>query len=130
VNRLRSITAPQFLLVLLVASAVVHAVHGVRLWDTSRLAVIDAVLVIAALVIAGMLARTLRTPAAQPVPLLSAAVVGAVGVATFLLPSVIALAQGRPLAGLFDGWAFAALIVDAIVVRIAIFALKRTLPTG
>ncbi|AEA26616.1 hypothetical protein Psed_4460 [Pseudonocardia dioxanivorans CB1190] len=129
-NRLRAITAPQILLVLLVVSAAVHAVHAVRLWDDSRLAIIDAVLVVVDLVIAGMLARTLRTPAAQPVPLLSAAVAGAIGVATFLLPSVLALAAGRPLGGLFDGWAFAALLVDAIVVRIAIFALKRTLPTG
>jgi uncharacterized membrane protein YeiB len=118
----RAITGPRILVGLLAAAATVHVVLAVRLWDSSRIAILDLLLAVAAMAV---LVVVLRTAAAQAA-LLAAAVVGAVGVASYLLPTLLAAAGGRSLAGLFDGWSFAALLVDALVVRVAVLALRRS----
>ena len=120
-------TGARIVTALLVASAVVHAVQAVRLRELQpALALLDVVLVLAALAAAA--AVLLRTRAAT---LLAAAVVGGIGVATFLVPGLFAVAAGQTFAGWLDPWAFGALLLDALVTRVAVFTLRRTgHPTG
>jgi hypothetical protein len=126
VNRPPSATGPRILAALLVAAAVAHAVLVWRVWAVSPIpAVLDGVLAVAALVLAAL---ALRRP--EPPVLLGAAVVGAIGVATYLLPSLVATFSGRAAPGLLDPWAFGALLVDALVVRIAVFTLRRSQAAG
>ncbi|MET0190120.1 MAG: hypothetical protein ABW212_14040 [Pseudonocardia sediminis] len=120
-NRPQPTTGRRIVTALLVASAVVHAVLTVRLWAYSPgLAAIDALIAVAALVVAG--AVLLRD---EPAVLLAAAVVGGVGVATFLVPGLVAVADGQSFDGWLDPWAFGALLLDALAVRVAVFTLRR-----
>ncbi|MBW0105117.1 hypothetical protein [Pseudonocardia sp. KRD291] len=120
-NRAQPTTGRRIVTALLVATAVVHAVLAARLWAGSpALAVIDAVVAVAALAVAGAL--LLRD---EPAVLLGAAVVGGVGVATFLVPGLVAVAGGQSYDGWLDPWAFGALLLDALAVRVAVFTLRR-----
>jgi hypothetical protein len=63
---------------------------------------------------------------ARPGTLLAAAVLGAVGVASFLVPRVVPLPGfGDVPADWADPWAFAGFLLDALVVRLAVFTLRR-----
>ena len=126
-NRTPSTTGRRIVAALLVATAVVHAVLVARLWSGDPgLAALDAVLAVAALGVAGALLRR-----DGPGVLLAAAVVGGVGVATFLLPGLVAVAAGQGYRGWLDPWAFGALLLDALAVRVAVFTLRRAPgPTG
>lgn len=125
-NRAQPGTGRRIVIALLVATAVVHAVLLTRMWagDQPVLAALDGVFAVAALVAAG--AVLLRT---EPAVLLGAAVVGGVGVAMFLVPGLVAIAGGRSFGGWLDPWAFGALLLDALVVRVAVFTL-RSAPTA
>ena len=120
-ERLQPATGRRIVTGLLVASALLHAVQLVRMWEVDPVAaVIDGVLAVAALVAAG--AVLLR--AGQAV-LLGAAVVGAIGVATYIVPGLAAVLGGRPPTGLSDPFKFGALLLDALVVRLAVFTMRR-----
>lgn len=125
-NRAQPGTGRRIVIALLVATAVVHAVLLTRMWagDQPVLAALDGAFAVAALVAAG--AVLLRT---EPAVLLGAAVVGGVGVAMFLVPGLVAIAGGRSFGGWLDPWAFGALLLDALVVRVAVFTL-RSAPTA
>lgn len=58
--------------------------------------------------------------------LIAAAVAGTVGVAVFALPLVLPLlGVGDPVADPTEPWAIGGFLVDALVVRLAIFTLRR-----
>lgn len=121
-NRAQPTTGRRIVTALLVGSAVVHAVLATRLWASGPApAAIEGVLAVAALVVAAVL--VLRS---EPGVLLGAAAVGALGVATFLVPGIVAVAGGRSYPGWLDPWAFGALLLDALAVRVAVFTLRRT----
>lgn len=126
-NRAQPGTGRRIGTALLVATALVHSVLAARTGaDDPALAVLGGVLALAALVAAG--AMLLRT---EPAVLLGAAVVGGIGVATFLVPGLLAVAGGRSYAGWSDPWAFGALLLDALLVRVAVFTLRRAqAPSG
>lgn len=113
-------TGRRIVIALLVASAAVHGVLAVRLVGGTLALVIDVVLAVAAVVTAGLMLRRTESPV-----LLAAAVVGGVGVATFLVPGLVALAGGQAYPGWLDPWAFGALLLDALTVRVAVFTLRR-----
>lgn len=118
-------TGRRIVAALLVAAAVVHAVQVVRGWSgtpgpSGIQNGIGAVIAVAALFVAGAL--LLR---AAPAVLLAAAVVGGIGVATFLVPGLVAVANGQGYGGWLDPWAFGALLLDALAVRVAVFTLRR-----
>lgn len=121
VNRPQPTTGRRIVTALLVATAVVHAVLVARLWSgVPGLAVIDAVIAVGAVAVAGAL--LLRD---EPAVLLGAAVVGGIGVATFLVPGLVAVVNGQIYGGWLDPWAFGALLLDALAVRVAVFTLRR-----
>ncbi|MEJ8279649.1 hypothetical protein [Pseudonocardia spirodelae] len=72
---------------------------------------------------AGALVLVARRPDGPA--LLACAVAGGAGVALFLVPGLLAVARGQDAASWLDARAFGALLVDAMVVRIAVFTLRR-----
>lgn len=116
-----TMTGRRILTVLLVLSAAVH----VRLAFGAVGPVpagLDG-LVAAAAVVSLLLLLLLRR--ADGPALLACAVAGGLGVALFLVPGLLAVAQGRNWTAWLDAWAFGALLLDAMVVRIAVFTLRR-----
>ena len=80
------------------------------------------VLAAAGLVGAGVLAVGGRPPM-----LLVAAALGLVGVAVFLLPRILPVPGFGALVGnLTDPWAFGGFLLDGLLVRLAVFTLRRT----
>jgi hypothetical protein len=121
VDRSRLSTGRWLVVALLAAVAVPHIVLAVRMWDTAVVpAGIDVLVAVAALVVGALV--FLRPGGAA---LLAAAGVGAVGVALYLLPGLVVTLRGERYTTWLDPWAFAALLVDALVVRIAVFTLRR-----
>lgn len=116
---------PKLLLGLVAAAAVAHgglAVVGGALWAQ----VLSAVLCAAGLVAVGFLV-------ARPVPhvVLGTAVLGMLGVASFLGVLGAALATGgHPVSGWVGPWGIAAVIADSSVVRIAAAVLRRAEKAG
>lgn len=114
-------TGRKILLVLLVLAALVHAGLVVATGSAVPLsAVLDGVVAIAAVVALVLVIRRADGPA-----FLVAAGAGGLGVALFLVPGLVALAQGLSWTAWLDPWAFGALLLDAMVVRIAVFTLRR-----
>ncbi|WP_224387717.1 hypothetical protein [Pseudonocardia sp. ICBG1293] len=113
------VTGRRILTVLLVLSAALH----VRLAVVATGPVLAGLEgLVAAAAVAG-LALLLRRP--DGTALLGCAVAGGAGVALFLVPGLVAVAGGGDGASWLDGWAFGTLLVDAMVVRIAVFTLRR-----
>ncbi|MEU7816305.1 hypothetical protein [Pseudonocardia sp. NPDC049154] len=116
---------PKLLLGLVATAAVAHgglAVVGGALWAQ----VLSAVLCAAGLVAVGFLV-------ARPVPhvVLGTAVLGMLGVASFLGVLGAALATGgHPVSGWVGPWGIAAVIADSSVVRIAAAVLRRAEKAG
>ncbi|MER5672845.1 hypothetical protein [Pseudonocardia alni] len=113
------VTGRRILTVLLVLSAAVH----VRLAFGATgpvLAGLDGLVAAAAVVSLLLLLRRADGPA-----LLACAVAGGLGVALFLVPGLLAVAQGVNWTAWLDAWAFGGLLLDAMVVRIAVFTLRR-----
>lgn len=112
------VTGRRILTVLLVLSAAVH----VRLAFGATgpvLAGLDGLVAAAAVVSLLLLLRRTDGPA-----LLACAVAGGLGVALFLVPG-LAVAQGTNWTAWLDAWSFGGLLLDAMVVRIAVFTLRR-----
>lgn len=116
-------TGRKILLVLLVLSVVVHAATALLTPAAPLSAVSNGVVGLAALVALALLIRRTDGPA-----LLTAAVAGGLGVALFLVPGLIGVARGQVWMAWLDPWAFGALLLDAMVVRIAVFTLRRVQP--
>ncbi|WP_226361599.1 hypothetical protein [Pseudonocardia sp. ICBG1142] len=113
------VTGRRILTVLLVLSAAVH----VRLAFGATgpvLAGLDGLVAAAAVVSLLLLLRRTDGPA-----LLACAVAGGLGVALFLVPGLLAVAQGTNWTAWLDAWSFGGLLLDAMVVRIAVFTLRR-----
>jgi hypothetical protein len=112
---------PKLLLGLVAAAAVAHgglAVVGGAVWAQ----VLSGVLCLAGLVAVALLV-------ARPVPhvVLGTAVLGMLGVASFLGVLGAALATGgHPVSGWVGPWGVAAVIADSSVVRIAAAVLRRS----
>ncbi|MDN5917395.1 MAG: hypothetical protein L0I76_20235 [Pseudonocardia sp.] len=120
-NRPQPTTGRRIVTALLVATAVVHAALVARSWAGAPVpAAIGAVIAVAALAVA--VALMVRD---EPAVLLGAAVVGGIGVATFLIPGLVAIVNGQSYGGWLDPWAFGALLLDALAVRVAVFTLRR-----
>ncbi|MEQ3552080.1 hypothetical protein WIS52_16525 [Pseudonocardia nematodicida] len=111
----------RILIVLLVLTAAVHArlVAGTGA-ASPMLATLDGIVAIAAIAALVLVVRRADGPA-----LLAAAVAGGLGVALFVVPGLVAVAQGQPWNAWLDPWMFGALLVDALVVRIAVFTLRK-----
>ena len=111
----------RILIVLLALAAAVHArlVAGTGA-EAPLLAVLDGVVAIAAIAALVLVVRRADGPA-----LLVSAVAGGLGVALFLVPGLVALSQGQSWTAWLDPWAFGALLLDAMVVRIAVFTLRK-----
>lgn len=100
---------------------------GLHLWTAldgsagAGAAAVSATLAVVALI--GSVALLVSGRAAV---LLAAAVAGAVGVAAFFLPMVVPLPGFVPaIIEWADPWPFVAFLVDALVVRLAVFTLRR-----
>jgi hypothetical protein len=79
------------------------------------------------LAVAGLAGAAVLAIGGRPVVLVVAAALGMVGVAGFLLPRLIAIPGFGSLVGSWtDPWAFGALLLDALLVRLAAFTLRRT----
>jgi hypothetical protein len=112
------------LAVLLGLSAVLHVVNAVRAWP-SVVAVVGVVLAVAAVGVAFLVpARTRQGD------LLAAIAVGAVGVLAFLVPAVLALADGTAPGTVLDLWSVGGFLVDTVVVRLAAITLRREAKAG
>lgn len=111
----------RILIVLLALAAVVHArlVAGTGAAGP-LLAVLDGLVAIAAIAALVLVVRRADGPA-----LLVSAVAGGLGVALFLVPGLVALAMGGSWTAWLDPWAFGALLLDAMVVRVAVFTLRK-----
>ncbi|OLT18175.1 hypothetical protein BJF78_12055 [Pseudonocardia sp. CNS-139] len=110
--------------------AVAGAVHLWVALDAPRAgaagAVVSAVLAVAAA--AGVVALLVTK---RPGALLAAVVTGAVGVAAFLVPRVAALPGFGDVLPTWDNpWPFVAFLLDALVVRVAVFTLRRASRTA
>jgi hypothetical protein len=80
-----------------------------------------------ALAAAGLIGAGVLVFGGRPVVLVVAAALGMVGVAGFLLPRLVAVPGFGSLVGHWtDPWAFGALLLDALLVRLAAFTLRRT----
>ncbi|ANY06971.1 hypothetical protein [Pseudonocardia sp. HH130630-07] len=111
----------RILIALLVLAVAVHARLVAVVGSAAPLvAVVDGIVAIAALVALVLVIRRADGPA-----LLVSAVAGGLGVALFLVPGLVVLAQGQTWTAWLDPWAFGALLLDAMVVRIAVFTLRR-----
>lgn len=111
----------RILIVLLALAAVVHArlVAGTGAAGP-LLAVLDGLVAIAAIAALVLVVRRADGPA-----LLVSAVAGGLGVALFVVPGIVALAMGQSWTAWLDPWAFGALLLDAMVVRVAVFTLRK-----
>jgi hypothetical protein len=88
-------------------------------------AVVSAVLAVVAVI--GAVALVL---VGRPEALMAAIVAGALGVAGYLIPMVAGLPGFGDLLPSWDNpWPFVAFLLDALVVRIALFTLRRTTRT-
>lgn len=112
------------LAVLLGVSAVLHVVAAVRGWP-SIVAVVAVVLAVAAAAVAFLV--PVRTRQAD---LVAAIVVGALGVLAFLLPTILALADGTAPGTVLDLWSVGGFLVDTVVVRLAGITLRREARAG
>ncbi|MBC3194728.1 hypothetical protein H7X46_27125 [Pseudonocardia sp. C8] len=118
-NERGPVVGRRILIALLVPAVVVHARLAVgTTWPL--LAVLEVAVAIAAVAALALVVRR-----ADGRALLAAAVAGGLGVALFLVPGLVRLVQGQDAAGWLDPWAFGALLVDAMVVRIAFFTLRK-----
>jgi hypothetical protein len=80
-----------------------------------------------ALAAAGVLGAGVLALSGRPVVLVVAAALGAVGVACFLLPRVVAVPGFGALLGDWGGpWGFGGFLLDGLLVRLAVFTLRRT----
>ena len=113
-------TGRKILLVLLVLSVLVHAGTALLTPAAPLSAVSNGVVGLAALVALALVIRRADGPA-----LLTAAVAGGLGVALFLVPGLIGVVGGQVWMAWLDPWAFGSLLLDAMVVRIAVFTLRR-----
>lgn len=114
-------TGRRILIVLLVLAAAVHARLAVSTGSAAPfLAALDGLVALGAVVALVLVIRRADGPA-----FLAAAGAGGLGVALFLIPGLVALAQGQSWTSWLDPWAFGALLLDAMVVRIAVFTLRR-----
>lgn len=111
---------PKLLLGLVAAAAVAHAglaVVGGALWAQ----VMSGLFAVAGIALAGLLTT-------RPVPavVLGTAVVGMLGVASFLLVLGVGLASSAgPVAGWIGPWGIAGVLLDSSVVRISAAVLRR-----
>lgn len=117
----------RILIALLALAVAVHArLTALAGSGAPLIAVLDGAVAIAALVALVLVVRRADGPA-----LLASAVAGGLGVALFLVPGLVALSRGQAWTAWLDPWAFGALLLDAMIVRIAVFTLRRTAaPTG
>jgi hypothetical protein len=115
-----TVRLPKLLLGLVSAGAVAHgglAVVGGTLWAQ----VMSGVLCVAGLVVVALLVSR-----PEPHVVLVAALFGMVGVASFLVVLIVALAGGgHPISGWIGPWGIAGVILDSSVVRIAASVLRR-----
>jgi hypothetical protein len=103
--------------------AVAGALHG---WLAIHATGAVALGLSATLVVAALVGVVLLLVVGQPSVLLAAAVAGAIGVAGFLVPRLVALPGFAISSGAWaDPWSFAALLADALIVRLAVFTLRR-----
>lgn len=117
--------APRWVLAaLLAATAAVHVVVALRQWP-SVTGVLGLVLAAAAIVVALLVPMGRRQA-----DLVAAIVVGAVGVAAFLVPSLVNLAGGDSPTTVLDGWSVGGFLLDTVVVRTAGLTLRREAHTG
>ena len=121
-NQRGPVLGRRILIVLLALAAAVHArlVAGTGS-GAPLLAVLDGLVAIAAIAALVLVVRRADGPA-----LLTSAIAGGVGVALFLVPGLVALAQGQSWVAWLDPWSFGALLLDAMVVRVAVFTLRKT----
>ncbi|MEV1294156.1 hypothetical protein [Pseudonocardia sp. NPDC049635] len=111
----------RILMVLLALTALVHARLAAGTGaEGPFLAALDGIVAIVAGVALVMVVRGADAPA-----LLTAAVAGGLGVALFLVPGLVAVAGGGSWTAWLDPWMFGALLLDAMVVRIAVFTLRK-----
>ncbi|OLL74803.1 hypothetical protein Ae168Ps1_3201c [Pseudonocardia sp. Ae168_Ps1] len=111
----------RILIALLALAVLVHARLVAVVGSAAPLiAVLDGVVAIAAIAALALVIRRADGPA-----LLASAVAGGLGVALFLVPGLVVLAQGQTWTAWLDPWAFGALLLDAMVVRIAVFTLRK-----
>ncbi|OZM76386.1 hypothetical protein [Pseudonocardia sp. MH-G8] len=110
------------------AAAVWSAAGAAHLWvalDASRAGIVGATVsaVLAAAAAVGVVALVI---AKRPGTLLAAAVTGSLGVASFLVPMVAGVPGfGDVLPTWNNPWPFIAFLLDALVVRLAVYALRR-----
>lgn len=118
-----------------VVAAVWCAAGAVHLWialDVAHAGIAGATVsaVLAAGTVVGVVALIVT---GRPGTLLAAAAAGALGVAGFLVPMMAALpgfCDGLP--SWNDPWPFVAFLLDALIVRLAVFTLRRAtrVPAG
>ena len=115
--------------VVAVVWAATGAVHLLLAVGGTAGPVADAVSwVLAAAAVAGVVALLL-SPRREI--MLAAAVVGAIGVASFLVPVIAPLVGfGRAHGNSVGLWSFAGFVLDALTVRLAAFTLRRAARTG
>lgn len=117
--------APRWVLAaLLAATAAVQVVVALRQWP-SVTAVLGLVLAAAAIVVALLVPMGRRQA-----DLVAAIVVGAVGVAAFLVPALVDLAGGDSPTTVLDAWSVGGFLLDTVVVRTAGLTLRREAHTG
>lgn len=111
----------RILLALLVPAVLVHAGLVVRTGSGAPLtAVFDGAVALAGIAALVLVFRRPDGPA-----FLAAVGAGALGVASFLVPGLVAVVQGQVWTAWLDPWAFGALLLDAMIVRIAALALRK-----
>lgn len=114
-------TGRTIVLVLLALAVLVHGRVVVGAGSAGLLpAVLDGIVALVALVALVLVFRHADGPA-----LLVAAVAGGLGVATFLIPGLVSVARGEVWAAWLEPWPVGALLIDAMVARIAVFTLRR-----
>ena len=115
------VLARRLLLALLALAALVHARLAAGTGaEGPFLAALDGLVAVVAGIAFAMVFRRADGPA-----LLTGAVAGGLGVALFLVPGLVALAGGGSWTAWLDPWMFGALLLDAMVVRVAVFTLRK-----
>lgn len=111
----------RIVIVLLALTALVHARLATGTGaEGPILAALDGIVAIVAGVALAMVVRRADAPA-----LLTAAVAGGLGVALFLVPGLVAIAGGGSWTAWLNPWMFGALLLDAMVVRVAVFTMRK-----
>jgi len=111
----------RILIVLLALTALVHARLAAGTGaEGPILAALDGIVAIVAGVALAMVVRH-----ADATALLTAAVAGGLGVALFLVPGLVSVAGGGSWTAWLDPWMFGALLLDAMVVRVAVFTMRK-----